>query len=405
MIYPILLDNFGNAIAVYENAYNITREKEMITRSTGIETIQFTLPMKDKKRLKIKNEMRVEIDGRRYYVRYINDTKKSQSVCTYECDATWYELNEGELKAHISDSRYTARQALEEQLSGTGWVTGTVEISTMHAFSITEKHTVLYNLRYIQSIFGGDLEFDTKNKLVHLYSKLGKDIQRIVTYENNVPSIQRMSDTRDMVTRVYGIGKDGLKVDSINNGLPYVEDYSYFDNNGLDRKLIEYELKDERFTIPENLLEYMKEFLNTYCQPVLSYVVDFSVFNEYPEIGDRVYLVDKDFQVSKWVRILQVKEVLDVRSTSKYTLESIQNNYLTQTDNALSGLEDTIDEMRDALVYQRMLSCTIYQNTHEVEAMYELGNVIHYTYEENADGGITFRFPDGKECIIRFLNG
>lgn len=403
MYFPILLDSeTEKPIAVFKNAYNIIREKELITRTKGSETLTFSLPLSDKKRLKIKNEMYIEADGKVYFVRYIDDTKSSSQSCTYECDARWYELNEGVLKRHISDNRYTARQAIDEQLSGTGWTSGTVDISTMHAFSITEKNTVLYNLRYIQSIYGGDLEFDTKNKLVHLYSNMGQRIQKVINYSTNLKEIKRTSDTRDMITRLYGYGKNGLTVESVNNGKTYIEDYSYFQQLGLPSKLIEYELKDERFTIPENLLAYMEQFLETYSQPVLSYECSITVFNQYPEIGDRVFLMDKDFGVAKWVRILKEKVYLDAEYNNTYTLENLQDDYLSQTENSLTDLENEIKASSEALVYQRLISCTIYESTHTVDAMYELGNIVHYAYEENADGGITFKFPDGTECIIRY---
>lgn len=402
MYQPILLNDDMKPIAAFENAFNVIHEKELITRTSGSETLAFSLPIKDEKRLMIRNEMLVEVDNRVYVVKYIDDEKTNKGICSYECEARWYELNGGGLKTHISDSRYTARQAIEEQLEGTGWTTGVIEIADMHSFSLTEKNTVLYNIRYIQSVFGGDLEFDTKNMQVHLYQSMGKRIQKIVTYENNISKLRRLSDTRDLVTRVYGVGKDGMTVESVNNGLDYIEDYSYFDNLGLPRKLVEYVLKDERFTIPQNLLAYMQEFLNTYCNPVLCYEASVAVFEEVPEIGDYLYLIDDDFGVSKWVRILKKKEYYDNSSKNEYTFENIQEDYISQTTNHLLDTEETISQMRDSLVYQRLVSCTIYEETHEVEAMYELGNVIHYKYKENLDGGITFEFPDNTECVIRF---
>ena len=44
-------------------------------------------------------------------------------------------------------------------------------------------------------------------------------------------SIQRVVDTRSLVTRLYAYGADGMTFASINNGKEYVEEYGVFYRN------------------------------------------------------------------------------------------------------------------------------------------------------------------------------
>ncbi|WP_302814949.1 phage tail spike protein, partial [Ruthenibacterium lactatiformans] len=82
--------------------------------------------------------------------------------------------------------------------------------------------------------------------------------------------------SNDFVTRLYAYGKDGMSFASINGGLPYVE------NNTYSNKVICAVWRDERYTIPENLLSDAKKNLAAMAVPSRSYdcdVVDLAATN------------------------------------------------------------------------------------------------------------------------------
>lgn len=96
------------------------------------------------------------------------------------------------------------------------------------------------------------------------------------TRDLNLKEINYKGKSNDFVTRLYAYGKDGMSFASINGGLPYVE------NNTYSNKVICAVWRDERYTIPENLLSDAKKNLAAMAVPSRSYdcdVVDLAATN------------------------------------------------------------------------------------------------------------------------------
>ena len=71
-------------------------------------------------------------------------------------------------------------------------------------------------LRTVQYVYGGYQVFDSANRQVHLLTFSGTDSGALFSYRKNLKSIQRVVDTRELVTRLYAYGKEGLTLTSIN---------------------------------------------------------------------------------------------------------------------------------------------------------------------------------------------
>ena len=78
-------------------------------------------------------------------------------------------------------------------------------------------------------------------------------------------SIQRVVDTRSLVTRLYAVGADGLTFSDINGGKPYVEDFSYTNEIRIST------LDCSSFTNPYQMKEYAEMRLAQYAKPTISY--------------------------------------------------------------------------------------------------------------------------------------
>lgn len=309
-----------------DEAYDVVVKTEMLTRTNGYETLEFKIPFDCHKRELLFNERRIEVDDRRYIIKLIDDSKADKNITTITCDATWYDLSDGELINHKSTAKFTARMAIDEQLVGTGWTSGVVEIETVHQFTIDDKNTRLYNLRYIHKLFGGDMWFDTKNKTVNLYSVMGEKTDNIFKYNRNVPSIKRTIDTRNLITRFALIGKDGVDFSEINNGLNYVENYDYYDRMGLPRILKSFEKQDDRFTNKAYMKWYAEQWLLQYAFPIVIYQITPSVVREKVQLGDYIYVIDTQLGLEKWLRILAMEENKGEPWKSKYTLENVYSD-------------------------------------------------------------------------------
>lgn len=341
MDYPIILTPDGKYEAILNHAYNIIVDDELLSTSGGHETLTFLLSNYDRKRRLLANERILEVQGRRYIVRVIEDLKNNSNVCTVSCDALWYDLNDGELKhlMHTNNKKIDAPEAVAQQLEGTGWTVGVVDVEgsrDRHTSDATE--TSLYNLRQISGIYGGDLKFDTVNQTVSLLTNMGIKHQKVFCYERNATSIKRTTDTRNLFTRYTLIGMDAdgkdVTVADINGGKDYVENYDWFDWSGLPRKIKWYRQKDQRWSDKQNMLDHMHSWLKAYSQPIVGYELDVSLFEISPNLGDYVFVYDKDLNIGNWLRVVsRKKNVLQphlstvvLEATRKTIVETIVSN-------------------------------------------------------------------------------
>lgn len=351
MNYPIVINFEGKYEAVLDKAYNIMLQDELLTSGSGYETLTFCISNHDKKRKFLMNEKGVELDGRTYTIKMIEDLKNGSNVCTVTCDAGWYDLNDGELKDLVYADRVTGTpselitnelagvtgilvprtpaELLTYQLAGTGWTIGKITVTGgIKSEASQGVETVLHNLREICTRFGGDLYFDTKKKKVSLLANMGRKHQKIFCYEKNTSSIKRTIDTRDLFTRFTLIGKDAdgneVTVAKINDGKDYVENYSWFDKIGMPRKIKWYKKTDDRYSDKPNMLEYMTNWLAQYCKPVIGYELNLSLFEFTPSLGDYVFVYDKDLGIAGWLRVYSRKKNILQPHLSTVQLEAVK---------------------------------------------------------------------------------
>ena len=119
-------------------------------------------------------------------------------------------------------------------------------------------------------------------------------------------SIQRVVDTRSLITRLYAYGKDGMTFASINGNKEYVEDYSYSSEVRVGT------LDASSISNPYQLLEFANMRLAQYAKPRISYVLsamDLSVLTGYEheawKLGDIVTVDDKDLKLSVKTRVVR----------------------------------------------------------------------------------------------------
>ena len=434
MDYPILYTPDGKREAVLNGAYGIIVEDELLSTSGGYETLTFMMSNYDKKRRLLANEREIEVQGRRYIIRVVDDAKGTSNICTVMCDAVWYDLNDGELKKLMHDpnirnfeylgsrplllespnmtgddvlelqkylnssghscgsedgifgskteagvksfeseyrivedgvvdaefvnllrvhvfgepSKITAYSSVVQQLEGTEWSVGTVDVDvSLRAHTSDNLETSLYNLRQVSGNFGGDLYFDTAARTVSLLKNLGIRHQKIFCYEKNTKSIKRTVDTRNLFTRFTLIGKDSegndVTVSDVNGGKDYVENYEWTDKAGLPRRIKWHRKVDERFSDKQNMLEYMKSWLTTYSKPVVSYQLDVSLFDISPSLGDYVYVRDVDLGIDGWLRVVARKKNVLQPELSTVQLESSKASIITTIVSSSATANDAYD--------------------------------------------------------------
>ena len=300
---PVVLDANGAWEAVLENAFDIVVTSEV----NGADTMEFSLPFHDPKRAMLDNEKQIQIVGDIYRIRTLTDTKDVDGRINTQvyAEAAFYDLSFSVEKETVDFNADTAEAPMRHALADTGWSVGTVSVTTLRTWQCSEKNA-LSILRATQNIHGGVLIFDCPNRLVHLLTFGGKDTGALFAYKKNLKSIQRVVDTRSLVTRLYAYGKDGMTFASINNGKEYVEDHSYTDEVRIST------LDCSNFTNPYQMLEYTEMRLAQYASPRISYVLtamDLSALTGYEheawDLGDIVTVDDKELNLSVKTRVVR----------------------------------------------------------------------------------------------------
>lgn len=300
---PVLLDENDSWEAVLDSAFDIIVTSEV----NGADTLEFKLPFQDAKRSYLDNEKQVQIVNDVYRIRTVTDDKTADGrvVTTVYAEAAFYDLAFSEVKETVSFNADTAEAPMAHALSGTDWAVGTVNVTSKRTWECSEKNALAI-LRQTQVIHGGDLIFDCANRLVHLLTFSGNDNGVLFCYRKNMKSIQRVVDTRSLVTRLYAYGKDGMTFASINGGKEYVQDTTYTSEIRIST------LDCSNFTNPYQMLEYTENKLAEYAYPRISYVLsamDLSVLTGYEHeswaLGDIVTVDDKDLNLSVKTRVVR----------------------------------------------------------------------------------------------------
>lgn len=343
---PVVLDDNGAWEAILENAYDIIVTGEI----NGEDTLTFSIPFRDGKRKYLENEKKIQIVDDVYKVRTITDVKDStgNTVTQIYAEAEFYDLTFSVRKEEKKFDAETADVAMAYALADTEWSVGTVNVTSKRTWTSTEKNA-LSILRRIANLHGGDLVFDCPNRLVHLLTVNGKDSGALFAYKKNMKSIERVVDTRSLVTRLYATGANGMTFADINGGKPYLEDFTY------SKEVRITTLDCSSFTNPYQMKEYTAMRLAEYCKPSVSYVLnamDLSVLTGYEHeawnLGDYVRVEDKDLGLSVTTRIVR----------REYNLQEPWNTVLelSTTLKNLGSSVSSIDTIADALEGTGMVS-------------------------------------------------
>lgn len=200
----------------------------------------------------------------------------------------------------------TLMKCAELVLNGTGWraidkssckVKRNLYGTVTNSYNLLQMMCTVYNVEFI---------FDTYNKTVTFVDKVGKDAGVYFINDINLKQLNVDTHTHKYITRVIPIGKDGLTIESVNNGKNYLENKSYSDKNiyGI--------WQSDKHDDPSALKADAKRFLDEMAVPYETYEVvvdDLYALKGYAEfqygLGDIVTIIDGDTETRIQQRIIQ----------------------------------------------------------------------------------------------------
>ena len=187
---------------------------------TGDQTLTFTLLEHNPS--DIANEWYIETTDARYVIK---ETEKTMDdYPSYTCQLDLEDLEQTMFEQFTAANK-TAAQAAALAIAGTGW---TVTSSMAKQRSVQSfKLTPLQALGKIRDAFMCDLWFDSLNRVVHLEEERGEDRGVYFLAGLNLKDLKTTVDNYDYYTRLIPIGKDDLRINAVNAGVGYVENYQY----------------------------------------------------------------------------------------------------------------------------------------------------------------------------------
>jgi len=313
---PILVGEGGSTEAIID-ASAATVVKEV----NGEHSLEFSLPVKHPRAGLIVNEQPVELAGELYRIRRVTTSrsKRAPSLDVY-CEAKFYDLAYAGTVPAIEYLQAAAGTAMEDALKGTGWTLGAVTVVTRRTYT-TEPSSPLAMLRTIQEQHGGDLLFDGNAQTVSLVARSGRDAGVAFLYGRGLSESKRVVDTTSLVTRIIPRNADGVGIESVNGGIPWIEDYSY------TREIRTATYDFQAGASPFTMLSMASATLANRSKPSYSYeftVADLSHLSGQPvdafDVGDIVTVVDQQLGIRETQRVLKVEHDVMRPWASKVTL-------------------------------------------------------------------------------------
>lgn len=279
---PQIFNTNMERLAFLENASSVGYELPL----NGLWTASFALPADDPKTEYCQPLNYVEIydgDTRIDLFRIVGEdfTRSDESYKVYSCEHVLATLlNDVMFRYHqIGGEGIRTPQVLSyilDQQTTPRWALSQCDFDRRFEYSF-ENSNLLAALFAVPKCFDVEYEWKWDTTVYPWLLSLkapNENLQAEIRYRKNLLGIKKVTDASKIVNRVYalgyGEGVNQLGIESVNNGLPYVEDGSSQMRYGVLSSI----LVDGRYTIPENLKGYARQILEEASTPYISYEVE-----------------------------------------------------------------------------------------------------------------------------------
>lgn len=295
-----------NGIAGVENHSDLKIETVL---KMGAKQMSFICPVEYG--MHIKNE---------YYIRVLDDwyvvKENAKAKPGYRKIVAELDLEDIKGKAYVNfqtkSGGETARECAGKALAGTGW--SCVSYVDDRKRSLTLNNVSAYKvLEVICETFTCEITWSTLTRTVYLKEKVGENRNVYFTSGFNLKELNDQNDSYNYYTRIVPIGADGLGIEAVNNGIPYLENYGY--SNKIKTLIWE----DTNYKDAESLMADAKYKLNEISKPRKAFsikVLDMTkLASGYEElsygVGDTVRIMDVETGVYEEQRIIKMIEYPD----------------------------------------------------------------------------------------------
>lgn len=364
--------------AILENAYTIGYEKQV----NAIWQASFSLPINDPKVGKVELLKYVEIDEVGLFRIMPKKTSKSSNSVTFQCEHVLSTLLNSVLFKYHQLSNYTTTDVLQYLLSHQKekhWKLGVVSTKRYFHYS-WENENLLSALFSVPKPIDEQLTwtFDTTSypwtlNLVHAETEPTCRIKE----RHNLVNFDLEENPMSVYNRIYplgaGEGVNQLGIESVNNGVAYIEDDASIAQNGV----IETIWPDKRFTDASSLKASAETLLKRWKEPIVSWSVSAADVSKLT--GAKI----DELKEGKVVR-LQLDDYpttdLRIMKESKSDMTGSPGNIQLEIGNVSEDLGTTLSDI---------------ERRQEINEVYSQGatNILSFNYQDNCDGSIPAVIP------------
>lgn len=314
------------------------------TLETGLKTLSLKLPLKQEYMSVIDYEGYIETTQDRFIIKQIN---YAQNV-TFEvyCKADIEELKYNLVPIYdVID--INVKTALERAITGTNW---SIEYNSNISNAVEYKlmnQTSYDIIKLIKEDFNLDILYDTKNKKIKVYTKVGKEKGAFFSNELKLQMLQEQGQTFDYCTVLYPLGKDNLTISSVNNGSPFIENFQYS-----QKYLPQYWVQDN-IEHAQELKMKAQAYLSQYSAPIVSYSLKLEDLPTDVTIGDEIYLIDKIKRKKTKQRVVKIirypfepqRDRIEL-SNKLVSFADTMKHYNTSYDRQIAYIKNNIKELQ-----------------------------------------------------------
>lgn len=309
----------------------------------------------------IKDERLICLNNQEYFVIKTNEFRNSESKKSVTAYSLEYKLGKIDISFEDiafslmvgDDEVYNLNQYMKDE---TGWKFGHIDDSVRYDISGEEK---IDKLRFFSSVdtrwynfltediseaFNCSVHFDTLNKTVNLYdvNTVAENVQIYLSNDNYIRDIKRTSSTANIVTRMNIVGSEEMDIiGAVVTGYPYIEDYSYFMNNG--------EMSDELIS---DIIKYNE--MVSIRQPIWEELVEtkYEKMDENTRKKNELYAIYEEIRALKSIKEVYASkgdianEVLVMAQiTEKQDRQIILETEIKSLEEEITALEDSIENI------------------------------------------------------------
>ena len=273
--------------------------------------LSFSYPLTDSKSQLIKFDGFIRTKDDEFVIKEISFSDNSKEV---KCKLNVEELEE---KKHSSfNLSGNINKILDTLLNGIVWTYEIKQVPsiTNAVFQVDSETTAFDLCKSITEQFEVEFKFDTINKKILVYNKIGVDSGQIITSD-----IQVQGDTYDLITEINATGANGITCKVTNHSYP--------------PRIKSLNWTDERYTSIETLRNAAQTKLDKLCKPLFSYSCS-TLRCKSISVGDYVNILDKKSGTKVKERAVKTKEY--IRESEKY-----KNEF--EIDNAKPTFQDYLN--------------------------------------------------------------